>query len=168
LVVAIVGSCFALSQLQTLRSDYQARTRPYLVVYALQFYEVSPNSHYLYIDVTNSGERPATNISIPDIEVCVISGNKCTPLYQGEGSDNNTILYPGRINTTRINIDKTVYSNISPTDTIAVSIEYSYGNIGDKDYKQYEYKANLRSRPSTTAWSPAGSNVWHIENETGN
>jgi hypothetical protein len=166
--VAIIGSLIALFQLQSLRNDTQARTRPYLVVQELQFYKVSSDSIYLYIDVTNSGERPATNISIPNIEVCVVSGNSCTPLYEGGSSDNNTILYPGRINTTKIPVNENDYNNISPTDTILVSIEYSYGNSGDKDYKKYVYGAKLRTRPSTSAWSPTGSDVWHIESETGN
>jgi len=155
LFVAILGLGAAYFQLQALLNDYQARTRPYLVIQELQFYEMSSDSVYLLIDVTNSGERPATNISIEEIQVCVVSEDSCKPLeWTIEGGEKETILYPGRINTSRIYIDRNDYFNISPTDKIMVYIDYSCGE------KKYSYEASLRLRPNT--------NVWRIESEKGN
>ena len=158
LVCAICGAIIAYNQFKAAYNDYQARTRPYLVIQELQFYETSNGSVYLLIDVTNSGERPATNISIQEIQVCVVSENplnQCKPLeWTIEGGEKETILYPGRINTSRIYIDKNDYRNIEPTDKIVVNIDYSCGE------KKYSYEASLRLRPNT--------NVWRIESEKGN
>lgn len=76
------------------------------------------------------------------------------PKWSIEGGNQDTIvLYPGRINTTRISIDKNDYLNISPTDTIMVDMNYSSGD------KAYWYQASLRLRPD--------NNVWRIESERG-
>jgi len=155
LAIAIVAALIAYSQFQAFYNDYQARTRPYLVIQEFQFYETSSDSMYLLIDVTNSGERPATNISIEEIQVCVVSEDSCQPLkWRIEGGEKETILYPGRINTARIYIDKNDYLNIPPTYKIVVNIEYSCGD------KEYWYEASLRLRPN--------SDVWRIESEKGN
>jgi hypothetical protein len=146
-------------QSQAVYNDYQARTRPYLVIQNLQFYETNNDFVYLLIDVTNSGERPATNISIEHLEVCVIPENQCMVLnWSIEGGDKDTIAYPGRINTTRIKIDKNDYLLIKPTDEIMVYMKYSFGHEGDKEYKEYLYEAGLRLRPD---------NIWHVESESG-
>ena len=165
LAIAIVAGFVAYKQYRAVYNqyeaaynDYQARTRPYLVIQELQFYEMDNGYVYLLIDVTNSGERPATNINIQEIQVCVVSENplnQCKPLeWTIEGGEKETILYPGRINTSRIYIDKNDYRNIEPTDKIIVSIEYGCGE------KEYSYEASLRLRPN--------SDVWRIESEKGN
>ncbi|MCJ7791789.1 MAG: hypothetical protein MUP49_05230 [Dehalococcoidia bacterium] len=48
---AIWGAITAYHEFQAAYNDYQARTRPYLVIQDLQFYEASSDSMYLLVDV---------------------------------------------------------------------------------------------------------------------
>lgn len=156
MVAAIVAAIMATRDYQAARTEYEARTRPYLFIQDLEFNKASENTTYLLIHMTNFGDRPARNVEIDkNISLCAVSPEKCTIIQAvADESQENTIVYPGRLRTIRIIIEENDYQKILITDILAVKLYYNYGN------EEYWYEANLRLQQD--------NNIWHIEQEQGN
>jgi hypothetical protein len=149
-VVASIAGIVAYCDYNATRNAYEARARPYLAIHNLEFTRASENTTYLLIRMTNLGDTPATNIGIENIQLCAISPVQCTIIPSTAENQENTIVYPGRLRTTRIAVTEDDYQKILKTEILELTLNYRYGN------EEYLYKAKLRLQPDTT---------WDIEQE---
>lgn len=149
--VASIAGIVAYCDYNATRNEYEARARPYLAIHNLEFTRASENTTYLLVRMTNLGDRPATDIGIENIQLCAISPVECTiiPSIVTENQE-NTIVYPGRLRTTRIAITEEDYQRIIKADILEVRLNYHYGN------EEYMYGARLILQPD---------NTWDIEQE---
>jgi hypothetical protein len=140
LIVAALGA-------GTAYSDFLARSRPYLAIEQLKFNEATDNSIWLLIDITNGGDKPATGINIQDMSVCAESSVSCTqiPVILTKDQE-NTMVFPQRINKIRTSIAQIDYQHILTSEKLVVSLEYRFG------HKEYWYKATMRFQPDSKEW----------------
>ena len=138
----------------TAYKDYQAKARPYLAIEKLEFNESTGDIIHLVIGLTNFGERSATNITIKNLRVCTISPEACTEIASPPTERyKDTIVYPDKINSIRIEIIETDYQRILKDRTLLVNLQYSFGET------EYWYEADIRLHPD---------NIWYIESYRGN
>jgi hypothetical protein len=150
MTAAIAAAIFAYNNYQALLSEYEAQNRPNLIIQGIEFTGISENNTYLLIHMTNFGDRPARNIGIESINLCTISPERCELIkWAAEENQDNTIVYPGRLRTTRIAITEEGYQKILATDILALGLQYHYGG------KRFMYDANLRRV----------NNTWEVETE---
>ena len=115
-VAAIVGASITYNDYKAALSEYEARTRPYLIIQNLEFNKTGDNTTYLFINMTNFGDRPARNIHIEDISLCAVAEEGCTVIHwTADERQEDTTVYPGRVRTTRIIVEEKDYQNILKT-----------------------------------------------------
>lgn len=150
LIVAGIVGFIAFLGYNATRNEYEARARPYAAIHSLEFTRASENTTYVLVRVTNLGDRPATNVGIENISLCALVPIQCTIVPLVAEKQQDTILYPGRLRTTRAEITEDDYQKILDTEVIEVALTYDYGN------KLYQYTAWLRLQPDDT---------WDVEQE---
>ena len=151
---AIYGAITAYNSYKAAYNDFQAKARPYLAIEKLEFNEATGDIIYLVIGLTNFGERSATNVSIKELSVCTISPEACTEIASPPTEKyKDTIVYPDKINSIRIEIIETDYQRILKDRTLLVNLHYSFGKT------EYWYEADIRLHTD---------NIWYIENYRGN
>ncbi len=152
MVAAITAAFYAYSDFKIAYNEYTAKTRPELIIQNLAFNNISDNTTDLAINITNFGDRPARNICIESLLLCAVSTANCKIILGTyDVSQADIILYPGRVTTLRMTINRKDYEGIMITDILEVGIKYRYSN------QEYGYEADLRLHQE--------DNVWHIEQE---
>lgn len=159
-LLTLVGTLvFVVIQTNTLRSDYEARTRPYLAIEDIAIEEGNGNWLYILIDVASFGEVPATNVNLQEIlmggeDICWTSTRDYVipPQYRDFASD--LICFPGKHNSIPVPVYKATWeSAVMEGSVMEIALTYSWRE------RQYWYvaKATLQS-----------DSKWSIASERGN
>lgn len=150
LAVAVV---VAASQTCAMKSDYEARSRPYLAIEDIQVNNditvKEENDDWLYIDIDlmNFGELPATIVSLDSIlmggeEIAWTSTGEYVIAPAGRDFPSDLIFYPGRHSSIPILVDKETWeSTITEGTILDIELQYSWA---EKHY-WYVAKATLES-----------------------
>lgn len=152
MVAAIAAAFYAYNDFKIAYSEYIAKTRPELIIQNLKFSNTSDNTTDLLINITNFGDRPARNIQIVNLSLCAVSKAYCKDIHGiYDINQAEIIVYPTRVTTMRMTVDRKEYESIKITDTLVVGIKYRYSN------QEYSYEADLKLH--------LDDNIWHIEQE---
>jgi len=152
-LLALVGTLvFVVIQTNTLLSDYEARTRPYLAIEDIAIEEGNDNWLYIVIDVASFGGVPATNVNLEEIlmggeDICWTSTERYVipPQYQDFPSD--LIFFPGRHNSIPIPVHKVTWeSTVMEGSVMEIALTYSWRD------RQYWYVAKATAQ-SDSKWS---------------